>query len=191
MTRERKTLDVSIEKGMHDGQRITFSGEGDQKPGLEMGDVVVVLDEKEHPVFMRKGVNIFTKMPISLSEALTGLRRTVKTLDGRTLVILTESGEVLRNGEVRCVSGEGMPTYRSPFKKGKLMIQFSIHFPARLKPAVAESLAKILPPKEEPVIPEEHEEVEFDEDDEDEEDEDGEDDEDENCNGPGVGCATQ
>ena len=74
--------------------------------------------------------------------------------------------------------------------------QFSVHFPSRLKPAVAESLADILPPKEEPVIPEEHEEVVFDEDKEDEEDneeDESEDEEDENCNGPGpgVGCATQ
>ena len=58
---------------------------------------------------------------------------------------------------------------------------------------MAESLAQILPPKEEPVIPEEHEEVVFDEDEEDEEneEEDSEDEEDENFNGPGVGCATQ
>ena len=35
----RKTLEVSIEKGMLDGQRITFSGQGDQRPGLETGMV--------------------------------------------------------------------------------------------------------------------------------------------------------
>lgn len=87
VTRERKVLDVSIEKGMHDGQRITFPGEGDQKPGLERGDIVIVLEEKEHPLFVRKGVNLFTKMRLSMSEALTGLRRTLRTLDGRTLVV--------------------------------------------------------------------------------------------------------
>lgn len=36
---------------MVDGQKITFSGEGDQEPGLEPGDIIIVLDEKEHPVF--------------------------------------------------------------------------------------------------------------------------------------------
>ena len=46
-----------------------------------------------------------------------------------------------------------MPTYRNPFKKGKLIIQFAVHIPARLNPAVAESLARILPPKEDPMIP--------------------------------------
>ena len=71
-----------------------------------------MLDEKEHPVFKRQGINLIMKMQISLSEALTGLRRTVATLDGRTLVIQTVPGEVVKNGEIKCVLGEGMPTYR-------------------------------------------------------------------------------
>lgn len=49
--RDRKILEVHIDKGMHDSQRIQFSGEGDQEPGLEPGDIIIVLDEKDHPVF--------------------------------------------------------------------------------------------------------------------------------------------
>ncbi len=51
VVRERKVLEVHVDKGMVDGQKITFSGEGDQEPGLEPGDIIIVLDEKEHPVF--------------------------------------------------------------------------------------------------------------------------------------------
>ena len=40
---------------MADGQKVTFSGEGDQEPGLEPGDIIIVLDEKEHPSFKRSG----------------------------------------------------------------------------------------------------------------------------------------
>lgn len=40
-----------MDKGMADGQKITFGGEGDQEPGLEAGDIIIVLDEKEHSVF--------------------------------------------------------------------------------------------------------------------------------------------
>jgi DnaJ-class molecular chaperone len=36
---------------MRSGQKIPFSGEGDQEPGLEPGDIVIVLDEKDHEVF--------------------------------------------------------------------------------------------------------------------------------------------
>ena len=35
---------------MEDGQKITFSEEGDQEPGLEPGDIMIVLDEKQHDV---------------------------------------------------------------------------------------------------------------------------------------------
>ena len=49
--RDRKILEVHVDKGMVDGQKITFGGEGDQEPGLEPGDIVIVLDEKEHDVY--------------------------------------------------------------------------------------------------------------------------------------------
>ena len=48
--RDRKILEVHVDKGMTDGQKIVFSGEGDQEPELEPGDLVIVLDEKEHEV---------------------------------------------------------------------------------------------------------------------------------------------
>ena len=39
--------------GMKDGQKIVFNGEGDQEPGLEPGDIIMVLDQREHGVFTR------------------------------------------------------------------------------------------------------------------------------------------
>lgn len=49
--RERKILEVHVDKGMQDGEQIRFGGEGDQVPGLEPGDILIVLDEKEHETF--------------------------------------------------------------------------------------------------------------------------------------------
>ncbi|KAL0154948.1 hypothetical protein M9458_049211, partial [Cirrhinus mrigala] len=72
---------------MKDGQKITFHGEGDQEPGLEPGDVVIVLDIKEHPVFQRQDDNLIMKMKIKLVEALCGFKKTVRTLDNRMLLI--------------------------------------------------------------------------------------------------------
>jgi len=73
VNRERKILEVQIDKvyffahrrfgtflskvwfkGMEDGQKITFGGEGDQEPGLEPGDIIIVLDEKDHEVSVKK-----------------------------------------------------------------------------------------------------------------------------------------
>lgn len=49
--RDRKILEVHVDPGMVDGQKIVFSGEGDQEPDYEPGDIVILLEEKEHEVF--------------------------------------------------------------------------------------------------------------------------------------------
>ena len=54
-------------------------------------------------------------------------------------------GEVIKSGDLKSVQGEGMPQYRNPFEKGRLIISFNVVFPDSLDPAMAESLAKILP----------------------------------------------
>merc|ERR1719334_2772978 len=161
VNRERKILEVSVDKGMEDGQKVTFSSEGDQEPGLEPGDIIIVLDEKAHTLFRRNGQDLIMKMDISLTESLTGLRKAVKTLDDRTLVIQTVRGEVIKTGDVKQVQGEGMPYYRNPFEKGRLLIQFNVVFPANLEPSMAEALSKILPPVEESILPDDVDEVDL------------------------------
>merc|ERR1711988_1530426 len=70
-------------------------GEGEQEPGLEPGDIIIVLDEKAHDTFKRSGQDLILKMNITLTEALTGMKKTIKSLDDRTLVIQTVRGEVI------------------------------------------------------------------------------------------------
>lgn len=78
---------------MKDGQQITFTGEGDQEPGLEPGDIVIVLDEKEHSTFQRRETDLLMRMELNLTEALCGCTKTIETLDSRTLVIQTVPGK--------------------------------------------------------------------------------------------------
>ena len=93
VNRERKILEVSVDKGMEDGQKITFGGEGDQEPGLEPGDIIIVLDEKEHATFKRNGTDLIMKMNINITEALCGFKKSIATLDNRTLIIQTIPGK--------------------------------------------------------------------------------------------------
>ena len=72
---------------MKDGQQIRFTGEGDQEPGIEPGDIVIVLDEKEHDVYRRSGSDLSMQMEITLVESLCGFHRVIRTLDDRDLVI--------------------------------------------------------------------------------------------------------
>ncbi|XP_016888431.1 dnaJ homolog subfamily A member 1 isoform X2 [Cynoglossus semilaevis] len=124
--RKKKILEVHIDKGMKDGQKITFHGEGDQEPGLEPGDVIIVLDQKDHPDFQRQEDNLIMKMDLKLVEALCGFKKTIQTLDNRTLVICSHPGEVIKHGDVRSVQNEGMPLYRQPYEKGQLIIHFQV-----------------------------------------------------------------
>lgn len=49
--RDRKILEVFVDKGMVDGQKIVFTDEGDQEPDREPGDIIILLDQKEHETF--------------------------------------------------------------------------------------------------------------------------------------------
>ena len=55
---------------------------------------------------------------------------------------------------------EGMPTYKNPFEKGRLIIQFSVNFPKDnwLTPDQIESLEKFLPERQDVMVPDEAEE---------------------------------
>lgn len=161
--RKRKILEVHIDKGMRDGQKITFSGEGDQEPGLEPGDVVIVLDQKEHAIFQRQGDNLVMKMDIKLVEALCGFKKTVQTLDNRTLVISSLPGEVIKHSDVKCVQNEGMPIYKDPYEKGQLIIQFQVEFPEKdwLPEHLMYQLERLLPPREDVMLTDDMEEVDL------------------------------
>jgi DnaJ family protein A protein 1 len=155
VSKDKKILEVHIDKGMEDGQKITFSGEGDMEPGLEQaGDIIVVLDEKEHDVFKRvRTDDLLLNMDLTLTEALCGFQRGIKTLDNRTLVVTSLPGEVIKHGSVKCVFGEGMPRYKNPFEKGKLIVQFLVKFPETIDPRLIAQLEKILPPRTEVELP--------------------------------------
>uniref|UniRef100_A0A3Q3WJW0 Uncharacterized protein n=1 Tax=Mola mola TaxID=94237 RepID=A0A3Q3WJW0_MOLML len=127
--RQKKILEVHIDKGMRDGQKIVFHGEGDQEPGIEPGDIITVLDQREHPHFTRKGQDLVRSMELQLVEALCGFKKPVQTLDNRTLLITSHQGELIKPGDTKCVVNEGMPTYRRPYEKGRLIIHFSVVFP--------------------------------------------------------------
>lgn len=152
--RDRKILEVHVDKGMTDGQKIIFSGEGDQEPELEPGDLVIVLDEKEHELFKRSGNDLIIRLNIELVEALCGFQKVIHTLDDRDIVITVMPGEVTKHGEVKCVLNEGMPMYKNPFEKGQLIIQFLVNFPNRIPPELIPALENCLPPRPRVEIPE-------------------------------------
>jgi DnaJ-class molecular chaperone len=148
VTTERKVLEVFVEKGMMHEQKVTFRGEGDQTPGVTPGDVIIVLDQKDHPVFRRERDNLHMEMEIELVEALCGFQRIVKHLDGRELLITLHEGDVVKDGSTKVVLNEGMPHYKDPQSKGHLLITFKVNYPQDSfgSADVYAKLREILPP---------------------------------------------
>jgi len=92
----QETLEVHVPKGAPDQHKLHFSEKADEIPDGEAGDVVFVLQEQPHAMFKRKGDDLYIDRTISLSEALCGFSMELTHLDGRTLIIKTTPGEVMK-----------------------------------------------------------------------------------------------
>ncbi|GAB2263240.1 hypothetical protein Droror1_Dr00004237 [Drosera rotundifolia] len=100
----KKVLEVIVEKGMQNGQKISFPGEVDGAPYTVTGDILFVLQQKHHPKFKREGEAFFYEHTLSLSEALCGFKLVITHLDA-------------------------LPIYQRNFIRGKLYIHFTIESP--------------------------------------------------------------
>jgi DnaJ family protein A protein 2 len=145
VVQEKKVLEIYIDKGMRHKQKIVFSGEGDQEPDVVPGDVIIVLQEAAHSTFKRNDADLLVEQEITLFEALCGFEFVLTHLDGRTLLIKSNPGEIIKPGDVKEIAGEGMPMWKQPFDKGLLIIKFSIKFPEAISPDAAKVLQKVLP----------------------------------------------
>jgi DnaJ family protein A protein 2 len=151
--KERKVLEVLIEKGMRHNQKVVFRGMADEKPNMEAGNINFVVQEKEHEVFKRKGADLLITKTLTLNEALCGFEWKITHLDKREVIIKSKAGEVIKPEAdqtrpfVKIVPGEGMPSHGNPFVKGDLYVLFRVDFPddGDLTPDQVEGLKKLLP----------------------------------------------
>lgn len=69
------------------------------QPDMEPGDVIIVLQQKEHDLFTRSHNDLYMTHSIGLAEALCGFQFVIKHLDGRDLVVSNPPGEVVHPGK--------------------------------------------------------------------------------------------
>ncbi|KAE8709000.1 Chaperone protein dnaJ 3 [Hibiscus syriacus] len=101
-----------------------------KRPDTITGDIVFILQQKEHPRFKRKA------------------ERFIMThLDGRQLLFKTQPGEVVKPDRYKAINDEGMPIYQRPFVRGKLYVHFTVDFPDSLTPDQCKALEAVLPPR--------------------------------------------
>lgn len=154
--KQEKTLEVEIEKGMRNGQKLVFHGEGNQVPDVEVGDVIVIVQQTAHERFTRQENNLYYDVKLNITEALCGFTLVIPHLDGRNLVVSSTPGKVFQTGDMKCVKGEGMPIHKNPFEHGNLYLKFEVQFPENYfqSAEVLKELENYLPPRPEFVMPE-------------------------------------
>ena len=109
--RRTETIDVRIPAGVASGGRVRVPGKGNAGTmGAPPGDLYLLVEVKPHPFFERRGNDLYTKVPVTVSEATLGAKVEVPTIDGRSLVRIppaTNSGRTLRLRE------KGVPNARN------------------------------------------------------------------------------
>jgi len=110
-TQERESvLDVQVEPGMKDGDRITFAGQCSESPQFEKpGDVILVVRIAESEEWTRRDSDLIYTVEFSLAEMLLGWKRTLTGHPSGRSLDLAFTGDPLREGEVLIFKDLGMP----------------------------------------------------------------------------------
>jgi molecular chaperone DnaJ len=124
------TLAVNVPAGVANGNFIPLRGMGDAGPrGGLPGDLIVLIEEKPHPIFERDGRDLHVEVPVHFSTAVLGGKVEAPSLDGAPLFVDvppgTPSGSVLR------VRGHGLPGLRGS-GRGDVMVRLVIWVPSRV-----------------------------------------------------------
>src|SRR5579859_2189625 len=109
--RRNETIDVRIPPGLAGGARLRVPGKGNSGTmGAPPGDLYLRVEVKPHAFFERRDNDLYTKVPVTVTEATLGAKIEVPTIDGRSLVRIppgTDSGSTLRLRE------KGIPRARN------------------------------------------------------------------------------
>jgi molecular chaperone DnaJ len=129
LVRQRETIKVKIPAGVEAGMQMTVQGEGHaaKNNGIN-GDLLVVIEEQEHPDFRREGSNLLYTKVISIVDAMLGCEVEIPCLDGKYKVKVepgTQSGTVVR------LRGKGLPSVNS-YGTGDLYVKIAVWIPKKL-----------------------------------------------------------
>jgi DnaJ-class molecular chaperone len=125
-----RSVDVRIPVGVKDGSRVRAAGEGEAgTSGGASGDLYLVVRVKPHPVFERKGNDLYAKLAIPVTTAVLGGEAHVPTVTGPVRLKIPETTQ---NGQVFRLKGHGMPAIGKPDDRGDLYATVDIQLPRSL-----------------------------------------------------------
>jgi molecular chaperone DnaJ len=129
LVRGETTLSVNVPAGVKTGNYLHLRGQGNAGPrGGPAGDIIVVIEEKDHEFFERQGDDIIYRLQVSIPQAVLGDEVEVPTLTGRAKLTVnpgTQPGRILRmKGKgVKHLNGHGV---------GDQLVQVNLYVPDHL-----------------------------------------------------------
>jgi molecular chaperone DnaJ len=132
---------VRIPPGARTGSRVRVAGRGNAGAnGGPPGDLYFITSVAPHPFFERRGDDLYTVVPITITEAALGAKVEVPTIDGRSQVRIppgTDSGKKLRLRE------KGAPSAGRPGHRGDQIIEVQVVVPRPEDEKVKELLREL------------------------------------------------
>lgn len=122
-------MDVDIPAGIDDEQSFAVRGGGDAGfNGGPAGDLIVNVTVRPHPIFERRGFDVWCDIPITYAQAALGDEVIVPTLDGKVKYSIhegTQPGDVfkLSNRGIRKVNSSG---------RGNQFVRVTVEIPRNL-----------------------------------------------------------
>ncbi len=125
-----QTIKLRIKPGAEEGQILKLKGKG--APGINggpHGDLLITVRIKEHPLFKRKGFDLYCDLPVDLYTAILGGKVELQTLKGRVKIDIPAESE---NGKVIRLNGLGMPKNAEKSNFGDLYVKLNVRLPKNL-----------------------------------------------------------
>tara|TARA_R110000796_G_scaffold96719_1_gene202679 strand:- start:64525 stop:65643 length:1119 start_codon:yes stop_codon:yes gene_type:complete len=137
---KEEIIPIKIPAGVAEGMQLSMSGKGNMAPGGGVaGDLLIVIEEKEHEELKRDGNNVLYDLYISFTEAALGTSIEVPTIDGKVRIKVdagTQSGKILR------LRGKGIKDLNG-YGKGDQLIHLNVWTPKKLTSEEREMLEKL------------------------------------------------
>lgn len=145
--RTEQEVEVEIPAGVSSENFLTLRGQGNAGPrGGPRGDIVVLLEVKDDPRFVRDGENLLYQLPVTFTQAALGDEVEVPTVTGKVRLTIppgTQSGEILR------LRGQGLPGLHGR-GRGDELVRVKVWIPRRLTREQEEILEQLREVEEAP-----------------------------------------
>ncbi len=140
MVKKEEIIDIEIPAGVEDGMQISIAGKGNEAPfnGVP-GDIIVLIEEEEHPDLKRNGHNLHYDLYINFIDAALGGVYEIPMAEGKAKITIeegTQSGKILR------LRGKGIPDIQG-YGKGDLLVNINVWTPRKLSSKEKDILTKL------------------------------------------------